>query len=84
MPHMLLVEWHNVEILSIMPADCGNRYPLLPSCWADYYYSPRLIVPMPLVFLYYSALFPRRGSADTRRVLTLTISEFAILAGVKI
>lgn len=80
--HNLLVAWHNVENDSITPADRGGLYQFLPSWWDEYEFPYLLFIQTPLVSSYYSGLFLPGNSDDIHRVITLPISEFAILAGV--
>lgn len=66
-----------------MPANRGGLYTILPPWWAVYACPYLLFAPTPLIFLYYGGLFLHDSFDDIRRVITVTIYEFAILAGVQ-
>lgn len=64
-----------------MSADCGNFYLVLPLSCDKNECSYLLLVLSPLGFSYYGG-FLRVGSDDIRRMITLAIPEFTILADV--
>lgn len=72
-----------MEISSIIPVERAGLYPMLPSSWDGYECPYLLFVLRPLVFSYYSELYLRSGSDNIRRILSLPISEPAVLAGVQ-
>lgn len=66
-----------------MPADRGGLCSILPPGWGEYECLYLIFVPTLLVFLFYIDLFLRKSSDDTRRVITLAISEFVVLAAIQ-
>lgn len=60
----VLVGWHNVEMFSIMRADFGGLYPVLPLLWDEYECPYIFFVPTPLAFLYCCSLFLHSSSND--------------------
>lgn len=67
-----------------MPANRGGLYPVLPSWWDEYECSYLLFVQTPLFVSYYCGRVLRGGSNGTRRVITLAISEFAVLTSIQL
>lgn len=66
-----------------MPANRSSVYPIFPSLRAKCELPCLLFVQTPFIFIYYSGLFVCRASDDTRRIITLAISELAMLAGMQ-
>lgn len=84
MRHNVLVGSHNVEPFSIILIDCCGSYPVLPNWWDEYEFPSLLFVPTPVVFPYYSGFYFLGSPDDIRRIVTLAVFKFGVLAGVQL
>lgn len=82
MKYYLFVRWHNIETLLIMTASHGGLYPNLVILVDRVRVLLSVFRSDGVGFLYYSGLCICRGSEDIRRVVTLLICGFAIVASV--
>lgn len=66
---LLLIDWHNVVVFAMHPAERLKYYMGVPDTWSDWVPLYNLFVPMPRVLLYYSGEVLKKsrvGSLATR------------------